>query len=817
MALRLHNTRLVDGGICCFNFIFEEFSSIGEKVYSRPFFFAGSRWRLQGGVKGGQFGVFLRWLGGGQHTDKVKCNIRFSVEVINNRDPSSSVRVGNMTEPDEFPRVAFGIGWSKLLSVEEIERPNSGFLDDNSLFLEVKCCMVHFLFEDKLVINLSSRTSYVSSSKFSLFGEEWYLVLYPRGEPKSDNSESQKQEHAAVYLHREEPGVLRFKATYSIFVRGGRETQVSHHFCNNNASTAFGIEKFARTKDLKAVSKGGLVSIGVKITSIEPYYYFGFDTQGWSPPNKLGEGCSINDVFPLLLKPCSNDKKMLDFCLMLDPGPKFEHAELEDSAYYMKILWSVNVVCVKDFNRSVTVNSWDVVGKSAFCHSQDEMTMNTTLELNEVLNPHSPYLDDEKNLGVRLVMANANEVYDPLLINSDKHSVAKLREMNAQTKAAVENFWKDQLDEIYSEKDRIIADKEEEIAAKEEELNQKEAAIQALENEITESNEYLAEIESTVDEIDGKKVSSIKDLVQEAQPDEEELTKQQEVGEKLKAFLMDRLPFSVSRISVVGAAGQGTTIKGNKELELAVFVKDLPRTEHKSWLPAIVFTIKTLLKQEGSKPTESTDDNQTTSTLPPCSDFVTTSTSVKFKCDSVDVTIDPMNDWEQMGGFVGLYKQCLSQPADAQPFYNICACERQTEFISIQNPKCKELIRIVKVWSNSVAWRNTSSTPSQYLLCLLVTAAYQVVHEGGDQSQAVRADKDVFLELADMVGDESLEVYWNEYYLVEDYPRENFPVLFQLPIVQDPAIPTHNVASDGLEDWAQFRRELSKWVAKLTL
>ena len=59
----------------------------------------------------------------------------------------------------------------------------------------------------------------------------------------------------------------------------------------------------------------------------------------------------------------------------------------------------------------------------------------------KVLNPQSPYLDDEKNLGVRLVMANANEVYDPLLINSDKHIVAKLREMNAQTKAAVENFW----------------------------------------------------------------------------------------------------------------------------------------------------------------------------------------------------------------------------------------------------------------------------------------------------------------------------------------------------------------------------------------
>jgi len=68
-----------------------------------------------------------------------------------------------------------------------------------------------------------------------------------------------------------------------------------------------------------------------------------------------------------------------------------------------------------------------------------------------------------------------------------------------------------------------------------------------------------------------------------------------------------------------------------------------------------------------------------------------------------------------------------------------------------------------------------------------------------------------------MVGDESLEVFWNEYYLADEYPRENYPIPFTTPLVQDPAIPTHNVAFAGLEDWAQFRRELSKWVAKLTL
>jgi len=39
-------------------------------------------------------------------------------------------------------------------------------------------------------------------------------------------------------------------------------------------------------------------------------------------------------------------------------------------------------------------------------------------------------------------------------------------------------------------------------------------------------------------QIDGKKVSSIKDLIQEAQPEEKQLNKQHEVSEKLKAFLM---------------------------------------------------------------------------------------------------------------------------------------------------------------------------------------------------------------------------------------------------------------------------------------
>lgn len=67
-------------------------------------------------------------------------------------------------------------------------------------------------------------------------------------------------------------------------------------------------------------------------------------------------------------------------------------------------------------------------------------------------------------------------------------------------------------------KDKIIADIEDELAAREEQLDKKEAAIQALKDEITESNEYLAEIESTVDEVLSSNNSPCRALYQPKTP-----------------------------------------------------------------------------------------------------------------------------------------------------------------------------------------------------------------------------------------------------------------------------------------------------------
>ena len=384
MALRLHDVAVLEDNIQLSTFVIEEFSDVGESVFSKPFFYAGHRWRLQSCVRGGHFGLFLRWYGGGSLAAKVKCRINFTTGVVNLKDPSKSVRVGSMDEVDEFTRSGSGIGWSKIVNLNELEGNDAGFLYDNCLFLELRCRLVRTTFEDKLSLKLPPGIHTVSSSRFSLYGTEWSILLFPKGEPK-EGAPSQ-HEYASVYLKRENPEKIRFKSTYAIYLHGGKEFKISHNFSDecHKDTNAFGIEKFIRTRDLKAAVKGGTVAVGVKIFSMEPYFYFGFDTTQWNPPGEFGSPFIVEDYSktPMAFKACGAHNSKLAFQLQFDPENK--HKEVDESAYYIKVLWRVNMFCFQDTNKSLELRSWSVLGRSSFCYSQDEMELPTTLEIDEV-------------------------------------------------------------------------------------------------------------------------------------------------------------------------------------------------------------------------------------------------------------------------------------------------------------------------------------------------------------------------------------------------------------------------------------------------
>ena len=53
-------------------------------------------------------------------------------------------------------------------------------------------------------------------------------------------------------------------------------------------------------------------------------------------------------------------------------------------------------------------------------------------------------------------------------------------------------------------------------------------------------------------------------------------------------------------------------------------------------------------------------------------------------------------------------------------------------------------------------------------------------------------------------------IEWNDFYDLDEYKVDD-----TLPMVRDPALPSHNVAESAMEDWTQFREEITVWSASL--
>ena len=80
MSIRLYDSKLGGEEIHKYVFIVEKFSKLGSELYSKPFHFGGHQWKIQANLKDKRhFGVFLRWLGGGELTKGVKCKLNFTL------------------------------------------------------------------------------------------------------------------------------------------------------------------------------------------------------------------------------------------------------------------------------------------------------------------------------------------------------------------------------------------------------------------------------------------------------------------------------------------------------------------------------------------------------------------------------------------------------------------------------------------------------------------------------------------------------------------------------------------------------------------
>ena len=178
----------------------EKFLSIGSEIYSKPFHFTVHRWKIQVGIKEKHFGAFLRWLGGGELTKGVKCIVNFTLGVQNKKEIARSIRRGNLADKaDEFTKSGCGIGWGKLVSMEEL-LSDKNFVSDDSLLVELQCCLVETTFENRLSDTLKPGDKFLKSVMFSLCNSRWSIIMFPQG-PPSKNDVPPQNDHVAVYLH----------------------------------------------------------------------------------------------------------------------------------------------------------------------------------------------------------------------------------------------------------------------------------------------------------------------------------------------------------------------------------------------------------------------------------------------------------------------------------------------------------------------------------------------------------------------------------------------------------------------------------------
>ena len=388
MSIRLYDSKLEENGLHIYVFIVEKCSKIGSELYSKPFHFSGHRWKIQAGIKEKHFGVFLRWLGGGELTKGVKCKVNFTLGVLNRNEHARSIRRGNLDDKaDEFTKSGCGIGWGKLASLEEL-LDDGNFISDDSATVELQCRLVETTFENRLPCELKPGDKFLQSSMFTLCNSRWSIMMFPHG-PPDKNDVSPQNDHVAVYLHCEDVGLRRYKLEFSFHVRSklAKQREIMYNYFDtcHDACNVFGIERFMPTKELKKIAKNGKVKIRLKIKSIVPYFYLALNPA--NVKNTEGDTCTRGD----LVDQCNNrlgltlektQYEKLVFKLKYDP--QGENDSLDEMPYFKKIFWRVVLNSFENDSETVVVSSLEEAGKSSFCYSKAECSIASSLETSKV-------------------------------------------------------------------------------------------------------------------------------------------------------------------------------------------------------------------------------------------------------------------------------------------------------------------------------------------------------------------------------------------------------------------------------------------------
>merc|ERR1719305_546899 len=217
-----------------------------------------------------------------------------------------------------------------------------------------------------------------------------------------------------------------------------------------------------------------------------------------------------------------------------------------------------------------------------------------------------------------------------------------------------------------------------------------------------------------------------------------------------------------------GSVGKGTAITDCEDAELVFFVKGLPTEGHQKWMAPLLRSVKATLSinfpSDMLASMECTDD------------------SVRMDVKGglvVNVRFSPAFEnyveTVQALGMLGPYAR--------KPFEPSFVKER-TQFVAKQPGHVKVTMRLMKWWRDQQAWSCPLTTPSDYVLELIVIYAAQQCGKGA-QAQMIANCMSLLARF------DQLRVEWSNYYDPSDVWS---PLMLQKPLLMDPVNPFTNVA-----------------------
>merc|ERR1719287_419221 len=217
-----------------------------------------------------------------------------------------------------------------------------------------------------------------------------------------------------------------------------------------------------------------------------------------------------------------------------------------------------------------------------------------------------------------------------------------------------------------------------------------------------------------------------------------------------------------------GSVGKGTAITDCEDAELMFFVKGLPTEGHQKWMAPLLRSVKATLSLNFP------------SDLPASMDCTDDSVRMDVKGGLVvNVRFSPAFEnyveTVQALGMLGPYAR--------KPFEPSFVKER-TQFVAKQPGHVKVTMRLMKWWRDQQAWSCPLTTPSDYVLELIVIYAAQ---QCGKVAQAQMIANCMSL----LARFDQLRVVWSNYYDPSDVWS---PLMLQKPLLMDPVNPFSNVA-----------------------